>query len=1399
MKRTLTSKRRATVLLMVVSLLALLFIIVTGFLSLARAERQVQRLVRTSNRVDAIVDDSLNVLRTRLAEAITDADGRVLSSGGAGWASIPGYGKHAVVASIDPVVDYGRNALGIVGVNGSDELSTLTYPALTLAAPANLSRPVGQPFGVLDLLLENHTDTDISGGLFLDYDDIIKNALEPFMDADGNGMPDAAFMNNALLFDQANASAGTLSSISGLDLKPASIPSPGTIAQSQWQSILNGRRYDVAARVIANGGLITLNAADPDTWNRKFQERLFDSLKHPQDMISLRTLTDRDTIFEQLALFSGPVETALRRRNGLPGLEFQVGGTDRSRIAPVLSRLSGQIAGQQGFEYSLLPRMPFDYPMGGTSRAETWQRINLADDLPGNGQDNDRRAFVLSSTIDTTVYNSAANATALQNARRAYNFREHLTVMNYSDDLALKQKPGVPPLARPPYSSVKWRYPAQRQVPTKDFVGLGLFEGERKFWLGDVATSFTEVSDTVGLFAHSPASGKFRYVRSAVVVPQNEFAGIGSAVVERLASYYQDMLFSHSGWLDPNLPLDQLGGDYQTSDDDRLANREPTSIRDQALMLAVNTVAFASPRDSAPDTRGFVDLVTYVEKVPDRNPNDPASHRMRRFVGYGPQPVISEVVVYREDDGSGGQNAQQTSMAVELYNPNDAHYVGTEDMHALLLEQFAISINDAVPPRDYTTAPTAGVVQLTAGSTIRVPQTNVTPLPQFSTPRRHLDGRSFFTVVIHEQSAPNGPTPFDTLPGPAIKATISPDQIEADNNPQQNDKITIGASANLIAVNLWRRGRGVDLLNNTKFDNWVMVDRVWVEEPGPVASPGSEWRAVHRDATPNFNFGIDPTAPVNPSALARWNMMTAKVESDSGSNSVPPLAALGAATWLKSGAAFNPDDPANFATLPFSPTTPLILMNAGKVNTGDAREPVVTLNDLSLFGDSNDTRPRSFPTPGFLLFVPRFSHMDFDDPEEGGPKRYVPMSAMLRKAWKDSPTTEKDINTYPADFGHMPIFDNTQNAPAGTYVANIGRIPWGLLVFDYFTTLNPDKPGVDPLRIPGRIDINSAPWPLLSRVPLIGPATGGPASGALPILSFVLGRNEVGAPATSFWSGRAGVLHGFATSPLAAPTPNPNAPRLFHAYSALNGAWASAPGTEARPFVEDVSAGQLGLWRLGGVLAQAAAAYRDGVQYVDAAVPYDGYASAHLRNRMGQYDASNFLASAYRPGTYGPLRGETIATPARGFATIGELVNVRGWDSSRPAGLAGGVTTLAQTQRDFVKAVSLLALIDSHQLTTRSNTYTLYVSVMDRENPEASVRAQMTVDRTNLLPRLTYEPSSGPVPSTPWATFVKRPVLANMDGEAPGTRDDPFVFRSSEKLPAILAERRTSYFNAKNE
>ena len=147
----------------------------------------------------------------------------------------------------------------------------------------------------------------------------------------------------------------------------------------------------------------------------------------------------------------------------------------------------------------------------------------------------------------------------------------------------------------------------------------------------------------------------------------------------------------------------------------------------------------------------------------------------------------------------------------------------------------------------------------------------------------------------------------------------------------------------------------------------------------------------------------------------------------------------------------------------------------------------------------------------------------------------------------------------------MWIFDNRQDVDSESYFDNsrAGRIPWGLLVFDYFTTLDPDadydgdgRADVDPLRIPGRININAAPWFVLAGLPVVNPQT-----------------EIIHSASPAFWSTSSGVMVGNVNAGLSVPLPRFDTSAL-----------ASATG-----------------WlRLGPYLAQAATSYRDRIRYVSA-------------------------------------------------------------------------------------------------------------------------------------------------------------------------------------------------------
>jgi len=123
-----------------------------------------------------------------------------------------------------------------------------------------------------------------------------------------------------------------------------------------------------------------------------------------------------------------------------------------------------------------------------------------------------------------------------------------------------------------------------------------------------------------------------------------------------------------------------------------------------------------------------------------------------------------------------------------------------------------------------------------------------------------------------------------------------------------------------------------------------------------------------------------------------------------------------------------------------------------------------------------------FPTTASMLLLSRFANM-----ETVLGATFTPFTAQL--------ATDSAL----IDNGRMPIFDGSKMASGNTGPLDL-NIPWGQLLFDYFTALpmahEYDRiatapvdmtPTVDQngLRVHGRLDINAAPWTVLAGLPLM--------------------------------------------------------------------------------------------------------------------------------------------------------------------------------------------------------------------------------------------------------------------------------------------------------------------------
>ncbi len=177
------------------------------------------------------------------------------------------------------------------------------------------------------------------------------------------------------------------------------------------------------------------------------------------------------------------------------------------------------------------------------------------------------------------------------------------------------------------------------------------------------------------------------------------------------------------------------------------------------------------------------------------------------------------------------------------------------------------------------------------------------------------------------------------------------------------------------------------------------------------------------------------------------------------------------------------------------------------------------------FNGPGDPRHGSvaFPTTGSLLMLMRHANRSMQD--YTAPSGYTVKKLAFTTRLVESTTVAAPATTVTAekqiDNGRMPVFDEPQldattniwytahHLPSSVTQAgepgNLDNLPWGQLVFDYFTALPLSNPGpyfvgpasapalpdalprvdLDGLRVEGRININAAPWKVLAGLPFV--------------------------------------------------------------------------------------------------------------------------------------------------------------------------------------------------------------------------------------------------------------------------------------------------------------------------
>ncbi len=347
------------------------------------------------------------------------------------------------------------------------------------------------------------------------------------------------------------------------------------------------------------------------------------------------------------------------------------------------------------------------------------------------------------------------------------------------------------------------------------------------------------------------------------------------------------------------------------------------------------------------------------------------------------------------------------------------------------------------------------------------------------------------------------------------------------------------------------------------------------------------------------------------------------------------------------------------------------------------------------FADTGVLRT-AFPTTGSMLLLMRHAHLD--DPSVGA--EVVPFNHVHE-------TLMAQQSTF-IDNGRMPVFDEAmayhQSPSANDDVAQgVTALPWGQLVFDYFTALplrtentacnDPNLQALqgyppvdmDGLRVSGRINLNTAPWSVLSGLPLMD-------------------MDKFNLPDS------AGSMKDRLRSALY-PAALPKAKRA-HDGSDIDQPISDQPGEIGREF------------------AQAIVAYRE-ARFVPSVDPV-------------------IAATVDFAPQRGPLTGGSRTNRAGyGFLSVGELLNVRHVDTAGPGEWSYNVDGGAVANGgDYVSAVARVVALGDW-VTTKSHVFTIYGTIRGQSAEDytdvpatrasmhtvdqKAIRFQTTVDRLPML------------------------------------------------------------------
>ncbi len=412
----------------------------------------------------------------------------------------------------------------------------------------------------------------------------------------------------------------------------------------------------------------------------------------------------------------------------------------------------------------------------------------------------------------------------------------------------------------------------------------------------------------------------------------------------------------------------------------------------------------------------------------------------------------------------------------------------------------------------------------------------------------------------------------------------------------------------------------------------------------------------------------------------------------------------------------------------------------------------------------------AFPTTGTLLLVTRYAHLHHDQAGTSEDKPVTVAATEVAAGSGRTPDTPEGRleQMQQLDNGHLPIFDTAQRCTDRTESPPQGRldVPWGQLVFDYFTALPlqelvrtigfsvlppplkdlgvkrmidladadyenayaylfPDYSLVEPVeenlgpRVRGRININFAPWWVLDGLPVLPDALVGTSGAIPPGSTYPL----AGVCVPEVVSGR------LDADPTGVMT-NPNV-------TAGNKQWDDdeKPGAVLmKALVDEVADGPpLGLPNVSPKLAKYMVSYRENrvVGGLDATTGEVGFVTVGAlcdvltRIPIPANAADNPVLDAHdSPKVLADLRNHLFTDPG----------------PDRQPGTADDIEARPFSYLGYLQLVAPVVRLQDWA-TVKNHVFTVYATIRTTSDPQIKLRTQVTVDRTRCL----YSPNELPV------------------------------------------------------